>query len=72
MRVQLQASIETLDYSKTVHDRTSEAVNRDIPWLKIYARRSIKRFSHSVDKDAIGQYVDEHFDPTDPSAPDIP
>jgi hypothetical protein len=28
MEVQLQASIETLDYSETVHDRTSEAVNR--------------------------------------------
>jgi hypothetical protein len=63
MGIQLHASIETLDYSETVHDRTGEVVNRDIPWLKMYAPRQIKRFSHSADKDVIGQHVGEHFDP---------
>jgi hypothetical protein len=62
----LQASIETLNYSERVHDRTGEVMNRDVLWLKMYAIRQIKRFSHSADNDAIGQYVDEHFDPTGP------
>jgi hypothetical protein len=61
-----------LEYSEIVHDRTGEAVNRDVPWLKMYAIWQIKRFSHSGDKDAIGQYVGEHFDPTSSSAQDIP
>jgi hypothetical protein len=34
--------------------------------------RQIKRFLHSADKDAIGQYVAECFDPTSLSALDIP
>jgi hypothetical protein len=31
MGIQLQAGIEKLDYSESVRNRTSEAVNRDIP-----------------------------------------
>jgi hypothetical protein len=72
MGTKLQASVEMLDYSETVHDRTGEAVNRDVPWLKIYLIRPIKRFSHPADKDAIGWNVSEHFDPTGPSSLDIP
>jgi hypothetical protein len=72
MGIQLQASIEMLDYSEIVHDRTDKAVNRDVPWLKMYAIRQIKRFSHSADKDAIDQHVGEHFDPTGPSGLNIP
>jgi hypothetical protein len=38
----------------------------------MYATRQIKLFSHSADKDAIGQHVGEHFDPTGRSVLDIP
>jgi hypothetical protein len=72
MGIQLQASIETLDYSETVHDRTGEAANRDAPWLKMYAIPQIKRFPHFADKDAIGQYVGEHFNRTGLSPLEIP
>jgi hypothetical protein len=72
MLIQLPANIKILDYSETVHDRTGETVNRDVPWLKMCAIRQIKPFSHSVDKDAISQSVGEHFDPTESSALDSP
>jgi hypothetical protein len=62
MGIQLQASIETLDDSETVHKRTGEAVNRNVPSLKMYAIWQIKRFPHSTDKDTIGQYVLECID----------
>jgi hypothetical protein len=38
----------------------------------MYRIRQNKRFSHSADKDAIGQYVGERFDSTGPSALDVP
>jgi hypothetical protein len=72
MGIQLQACIETLGYPEAVQDRTGEAVNRDVRWLKIYATRQMKRLSHYADKDAIGQYVGRYFNPTGPSALDIP
>jgi hypothetical protein len=56
----------------TVHGRTGEAVNRDIPRLKMYALRHFKHFSHYADKEGIGQYVGEYFDPTNPSSLEIP
>jgi hypothetical protein len=31
MAIQLQTSIEMLDYSGPVHDRVGEAVNKDVP-----------------------------------------
>jgi hypothetical protein len=49
-----------------------KAANRDNPWLQMYAIRQIKGFSHSVDKSELGEYVDDHFDPTGPSALSIP
>jgi hypothetical protein len=72
MGLQLQASIETLEYSETVHVRIGEAVNRDVPWPKMHAIRYFKFVSHPADKDVISQYVGEHFDPTGPSVLDIP
>jgi hypothetical protein len=71
MEVHLQASIETLDHSETVHDRSGEVVNRDVPWLTMKAIQQTEHFSYSANKDEIGQYVGEHFDPTGPAAPDI-
>jgi hypothetical protein len=38
----------------------------------MYSIQQIKRFSHSADKDAIGESVNEHFDPRGPLALDIP
>jgi hypothetical protein len=72
MGIPLQASIETLNYSETVHDRTGKAVNGDVPPVKICAIREIKRFSLSADKDVMNQYVGEHVNPTFPSGLDIP
>jgi hypothetical protein len=60
-----------LDYSESVHDQTGETVNREVPWLKMYAMRQIERFSHPADKDVIDHYVGEHFRPTGTSALDI-
>jgi hypothetical protein len=63
-----------MEYSESVHDRhpqtgwTSEAVG----WLRTYAFRQIKRFSHAKDKDAILQYIGERLDVIGLSALEIP
>jgi hypothetical protein len=41
-------------------------------WVRTYAFRQIKRFSHAKDKDAVLQYVGERLDVTGPSALEIP
>jgi hypothetical protein len=43
-----------------------------VEWLRTYAFRQFKRFSHAKDKDAILQYTRERLDVTGSSALEIP
>jgi hypothetical protein len=72
MPVEDEARTQTMAHSETVHDMGGEAANRDSPWLKMYAVRQMKRFSRSAGKAALGEYVDDVFDPKGRWALDIP
>jgi hypothetical protein len=70
----IQPSTHAMEYSESVHDRNPQAgwTIEAVEWLRIYAFRQIKRFSHAKDKDAILQYIAERLDVTGPSALEIP
>jgi hypothetical protein len=71
MSLVVDATTAGRKYSETVHQRNRQPAI-EAPHLKQYAVRQICRFSHSRDKEAIAGYVDDTFDPTGPSALDIP
>jgi hypothetical protein len=67
----VHATTAGMEDSETAHQRNRQPAI-EAPHLKQYSMRQICRFSHSRDKKAIAGYVDDTFDPTGPSALDIP
>jgi hypothetical protein len=63
-----------MEYYESVHDRNPKAgwTSEAVEWLRTYAFRQIKRFSHTKDKDAILQYIGERLNVIAPSALEIP
>jgi hypothetical protein len=70
----VQPSTHAMEYSESVHDCNPQVgwTGEAAEWLRIYALRQIKRFSHAKDRDAILQYIGERPDVIGPSALEIP
>jgi hypothetical protein len=51
----VEPSMHAIEHSESIHDRNFQAGWRSeaVAWLRTYAFRQIKRFSHAKDKDAI-------------------
>jgi hypothetical protein len=60
--LKIQKSIDHLQFRKTILRRDGAVPDEQhVKGLKEFARRTIKRFSHTRQKEKLKQYVEEHF-----------
>jgi hypothetical protein len=62
VNVKLRKSIDDLEVTKLIVTRDGHVPDEQhIKGLKEFARRTIKRFSHTKEKEKLMQYVENHF-----------